>query len=47
LIAYRLASIEAMAADGGLKLLRMIPGTWSRAHDIGVSEQDLVVFEAI
>ena len=47
LIAYKMASIKKMASDAGLELVQVVPGTWSKTSDVGVSEQDLLVFEAI
>jgi hypothetical protein len=36
-----------MASEAGLKVLRIIPGFWSKAHRVGVNEQDLILFEAV
>jgi hypothetical protein len=36
-----------MASEAGLKVLRIIPGFWSKAHKVGVNEQDLILFEAV
>jgi SAM-dependent methyltransferase len=47
LIAFSAAVIERMAADAGLRVARIVPGLWSMSHRVAVSEQDLVLFEAI
>jgi SAM-dependent methyltransferase len=46
-IAYDITTIEKMASEAGLKVLRIIPGFWSKAHRVGVNEQDLILFEAV
>jgi SAM-dependent methyltransferase len=46
-IAYDITTIEKMASEAGLKVLRIIPGFWSKAHKVGVNEQDLILFEAV
>jgi SAM-dependent methyltransferase len=46
-IAYNSTTIEKMGSEAGLKVLRIIPGFWSKAHKVGVNEQDLVLFEAV
>jgi len=46
-IAYRISLVERLAADAGLKIARIVPGLWSGSHEVAVSEQDLLVFEAV
>jgi SAM-dependent methyltransferase len=47
LIAFSTSVLEKMAADAGLRIARIIPGSWSMSHRVAVSEQDLVLFEAV
>lgn len=47
LIAYKLTLIEQSAEQAGLKVKQVIPGLWSNTHTLGVTEQDLIVFEAV
>lgn len=42
-IAYSKARLEQMVADAGLELTRLVPGTWSTSHPVGVCDQDLIV----
>jgi SAM-dependent methyltransferase len=46
-IAYNMTAIEKMASEARLKIQRIVPGFWSKAHKVGVNEQDLVLFEAV
>jgi len=46
-IAYEITTIEKMASEAGLKVLRIIPGFWSKAHKVGVNEQDLILLQAV
>jgi SAM-dependent methyltransferase len=46
-IAYKISLIERLAAEAGLRIVRIVPGSWSGSHDVGISEQDLLVFEAV
>ncbi len=47
IIAYKLSLIERLATDASLKVVRVLPGDWSRSHDFCVSQQDLVMLEAV
>ena len=47
LIAYNLSLIERVAEQTRLRVKRIIPGFWSKTHKVGVTEQDLIVFEAV
>ena len=40
-IAYKIAAIKEIASEAGLKVLRIVPGFWSKAHKVGVNEQAL------
>jgi len=46
-IAYNIATIEKIASEAGFKVERIVPGFWSKAHKVGVNEQDLILLEAI
>ena len=46
-IAYKIPLIERLAVEAGLRIIRIVPGSWSGSHEVGVSEQDLLVFEAV
>jgi SAM-dependent methyltransferase len=46
-IAYKITTIKKMASEAGFKVLRIIPGFWSKAHKVGVNEQDLILLEAV
>ena len=46
-IAYKVGLIEEMASEAGFKVLRVIPGFWSRTHKLAVNEQDLILLEAV
>jgi len=47
IISYRISLIERLATDAGLKVARILPGVWSGSHEYCLSEQDLVVLEAV
>jgi SAM-dependent methyltransferase len=47
IISYKRSLIEKLADDAGLRITRIVPGLWSKSHEFGVSEQDLLVFEAV
>ncbi len=47
LIAYGSRRIEALAAEAGLALQRILPGFWSNNGSWSVNEQDLVLLEAV
>lgn len=47
LIAYRSTRIEALAAEAGLAVQRILPGFWSNSSDWCVNEQDLVLLQAV
>jgi SAM-dependent methyltransferase len=47
LIAYRSARIEAIAAEVGLAVRRIVPGVWSNSYRSCVNEQDLVLLHAV
>jgi SAM-dependent methyltransferase len=46
-IAYKISLITQMAEEAKLKVKQIIPGFWSQTHKVGVTEQDLIVFEAV
>ena len=46
-IAYNIATIKKLASEAGLKVQRIVPGFWSKAHKVGVNEQDLILLKAI
>jgi len=46
-IAYKTALVESMAADADLKITRIIPGSWSMSPKVWITEQDLLLFEAV
>lgn len=46
-IAYEITTIEKMSSDARLKILRIIPGFWSKGHKVGVNEQDLILLKAV
>jgi SAM-dependent methyltransferase len=46
-IAYKISLIKQMAERAGLRIKQIIPGYWSKTHNVGVNEQDLVLFEAV
>jgi hypothetical protein len=45
-IAYERGLIEELAAQGGMRVERVIPGYWSVQSEYAVNEQDLVLLEA-
>ena len=47
LIAYKWCLIETMAKKAGLEVTQVVPGFWSRTHKLGITEQDLIVCEAV
>ena len=46
-IAYKSNLINKMASEAGFKVLRIIPGFWSKAHKLAVNEQDLILLKAV
>lgn len=44
-VAYTEASLRDLVQRAGLRVRRIVHGVWSRSHDIGVCEQDLLVLE--
>jgi SAM-dependent methyltransferase len=47
LIAYEISLIERLAAEAGLRIVRIVPGLWSGSHEVCALDQDLLVFEAV
>jgi SAM-dependent methyltransferase len=46
-IAYKIDTIKKIVSEAGLKVLRIVPGFWSKTHKVGVNEQDLILLEAV
>ena len=46
-IAYNITTIRKIASEAGLEVMRIIPGFWSKAHKVGVNEQDLILLKAV
>ena len=47
LVGYTLAALTALAAQSGLRVVRVIPGLWSENPGLAVNEQDLVLLEPL
>jgi SAM-dependent methyltransferase len=45
LIGYSVEAVTSLAAQAGLRLLRVLPGLWSQSPGLAVNEQDLLVFD--
>ncbi|MGH8070492.1 MAG: class I SAM-dependent methyltransferase [Candidatus Entotheonellia bacterium] len=43
LVGYSLETLESFVAGAGLRLLRVLPGLWSRSPGLAVNEQDLLL----
>lgn len=43
LVGYSVEAITALAAEAGLRLLRVLPGLWSESPGFAVNEQDLLL----